>query len=289
MKSPMKSLLLSLFKRLAQLSLTLLNVIIVVTILAIGGLDHLTGYELSLSFLYLIPVAMAAWRLGWKPALGVSVFSAFIGLLAVLLGQQPFTYPFIPYWNALTRALIFATVGYLLAELRRALRYEHELALTDTLTGILNRRAFYNAVSTELARVKRHRHPATLLFVDIDNFKAMNDEKGQQFGDQLLENVAKTILKNIRAVDVVARLGGDEFAVLLPETGETGAKTLAPRLRWHLMAEMDKYAWPVTFSIGALTCREALGDVEETLRLVDQVMYDVKRTGKDGIAYAVMG
>ncbi|HNB54803.1 MAG TPA: GGDEF domain-containing protein [Anaerolineales bacterium] len=285
----MKASLISWFKLLDQLSVPMLYGTILVTVLAIGGVDHLTGYELSLSFLYLIPVSMAAWRLGEKASLAVSAFCAFIWLLAVILGGESYSYAWIPFWNAITRGLIFALVGYLLSELRQTLLVEQNLSRTDVLTGVLNRRAFHSAVEGELSRVKRFQRPATLLYVDIDNFKAINDEQGHQMGDQLLEVVAQTIMKNVRAVDTVARLGGDEFAVLLPETGEAGAKTLAPRLRWHLLAEMTKYKWPVTFSIGALTCRDALHDVEETIRLVDQVMYDVKRSSKDGIAYAVVG
>lgn len=285
----MKSSLVTWFKLLDQLPIPYLYGTIAVTALAIGGVDHLTGYEMSLSFLYLIPVSMAAWRLGHKPSYAVSAFSALIWLLAVLLGGEKYSSAWIPFWNAGTRGLIFALVGYLLSELRQTVLVEQNLSRTDALTGVLNRRAFLSVVEGELSRVKRFQRPVTLLYVDIDNFKSLNDEKGHYAGDQVLEIVAQTILKNIRAVDAVARLGGDEFAVLLPETGEAGAKTLAPRLRWHLLAEMAKYNWPVTFSIGALTCHESLHNVEETIRLVDQVMYDVKRSSKDGIAYAVVG
>lgn len=285
----MKTKFLNWINQLGQLPAPVLSTLIFLMALGIGGIDYLTGFEWSFSFLYLIPVGVTTWWLGRNPGLAMAFLCALIWLGAVLLNEQPFSVALIPYWNMLSRTVIFGVVSLLVAELHLALDFERSLSRTDPLTGILNRRAFYHMVALELARIQRNQRPATFLYIDIDNFKQINDERGHQVGDQVLERVAQTILKNVRAIDSVARLGGDEFGVLLPETGESGAKTLAPRLRWHLLAEMGRFDWPVTFSIGALTCLDSLHDVEETIRLADQVMYDVKRGNKDGIAYAVMG
>lgn len=254
----------------------------------VGGGDLVTGFDLSLSFLYMIPVAMIAWRLGRVPGVIGAILEAWVWLAVVLLEKQPFPSGFIPYWNAVSRGIIFMVVAVLVAEVRRLLDFERGLASTDPLTGALNRRSFYPIVAQEMARVKRYQRPTTLLYLDADNFKLINDEFGHQVGDQLLMRVAETITQNIRAIDTVARLGGDEFAVLLPETGEIGARTIAPRLYWHLKSEMEREGWKVTFSIGALICHNPTEDVETTLRRADLLMYDVKQVGKDGIAYAIL-
>ena len=110
---------------------------------------------------------------------------------------------------------------------------------------------------------------------------------GHYIGDCLLQAVARIIAYMIRPFDAVARLGGDEFAVLLPETNESAAQMIAPRLQQALLVEMRKDQWPVTFSIGALTCNQAPADCQELLRLADQLMYRVKNTSKDAIGYSV--
>ncbi|GAB4578643.1 MAG: hypothetical protein Fur0022_13790 [Anaerolineales bacterium] len=257
-------------------------------VLVLGILDYLTGFELSFSLFYILPVSVAAWTLSARGGYLVGMASALTWGVANLVAGQAYSSPVILVWNVLMRLGFFSFITFLLAELHEALAFERTLARTDALTGILNRRAFMEMLKVEIERIKRHQRPATLLYVDIDNFKTINDQHGHQAGDQLLEMVAQTILKNIRAIDTVARLGGDEFVVLLPETGETGAKTIAPRLRWHLLSEMEKGQWPITFSLGALTFRTPPEDIQVLIRQADQLMYKVKNESKDGISYAVL-
>ena len=103
----------------------------------------------------------------------------------------------------------------------------------------------------------------------------------------MLQSVAHTITRSIRTIDSVARLGGDEFAVLLPETPDQAAKVIAPRLQQALLGEMKNNHWPITFSIGALTCDRPPLDVQQLIKLADQLMYSVKNTSKDAIVYSV--
>lgn len=278
----------NILKFLGQLSLPIFLGLLVIVTFLVGALDLATGLDLSVSFLYLIPVSMVAWRLGRIPGMIGAVLEAGVWVAVFLLEGQKFFSNFIPFWNGVSRAIVFIVVALLVSEVRRLLDFEHGLASTDPLTGVLNRRSFYTLVEQELARVKRYERPATLLYLDADNFKLINDQFGHQAGDQLLTTVAETIARNIRAIDKVARLGGDEFAVLLPETGEIGARTIAPRLYWHLKSEMERAGWHVTFSIGALICHNPLAEVEATIKRSDQLMYDVKQMGKDGIAYAIL-
>jgi diguanylate cyclase (GGDEF)-like protein len=139
----------------------------------------------------------------------------------------------------------------------------------------------------EIARATRYPRPLTILYIDLDNFKSVNDHLGHVTGDGVLKSVAHTITRSIRTIDSVARLGGDEFTVLLPETPDQAAKVIAPRLQQALLGEMRNNHWPVTFSIGALTCYRPPLDVQQLIKLADQLMYSVKNTSKDAIVYSV--
>lgn len=261
--------------------------IVLLTILCLGLIDYLTGPEIAFSIFYTLPVSLAAWKLGENPGYFFSFLSGLIWMAGELLVQEGLSNYFIPFWNAVARTGFFLFTTYLLTEMRRVLEHERTLARTDPLTGSLNRRTFYDLLTLELARVERHQHPLTLLYLDIDNFKTINDRYGHLAGDRLLERVAHTITRNIRVIDIVARLGGDEFALLLPETDEAAARLIAPRLRQCLLAEMEAFHWHVTFSIGVLTCHTVPPSAEKTIHLADQLMYKVKHALKDDIRYAV--
>lgn len=172
------------------------------------------------------------------------------------------------------------------AFLARALSREHELAITDYLTGIANARAFHTALETEIQRLARYQHPFTLAFIDLDNFKAVNDIQGHDQGDQVLITVATYLQEHLRNTDVSGRLGGDEFAVLLAETPLDTAKEVLSKLHSHLNAAMQEKGWPVTFSIGALTCYDGVEKASSLIKIADNLMYDVKKSGKNNIKYA---
>jgi diguanylate cyclase (GGDEF)-like protein len=127
----------------------------------------------------------------------------------------------------------------------------------------------------------------TLAYIDLDGFKKVNDQLGHNVGDEVLRIAAKTLRAGVRRPDTVARLGGDEFALLLPQTDVAGAQTFLPRLREELLAAMRRNGWPVTFSIGALTCPTAPASLAEVVSEADELMYDVKRAGKNAIRYGV--
>ncbi len=262
--------------------------IILFIIFVVGILDYLSGVEYSFSLFYILPVSITAWTLGKNERYFICFFCGIVWLVADLQAGRTYSNLFIPYWNALIRAGFFIIVSSLLAELHHALQYERNLAHTDALTGLVNNRAFYTILSRELERFRRHRRPLTLVYLDLDNFKSINDTLGHQAGDKLLETVARTMNQTVRKVDTVARLGGDEFVILLPETDDAAVKILLTRLQWHLLAEMTRQDWLITFSIGVLTCRKHTPKVDELIQLADQVMYEVKHNGKDGIAYAVI-
>ena len=165
---------------------------------------------------------------------------------------------------------------------------EQQLARTDALTGLSNRRAFLEASSCELERARRSGQPMTVAYVDCDDFKRVNDLLGHAEGDQLLATVGTTLRGETRAVDAVARLGGDEFGLLLVDTDGPTAAALLHRLRVALVAAMREHGWKVGFSIGAVTFAATPATVDDMIGRADQLMYETKRRGKNGLRHEVV-
>jgi diguanylate cyclase (GGDEF)-like protein len=154
------------------------------------------------------------------------------------------------------------------------------LATRDDLTGLYNRRFFERELAQQLRLLGRQSGPAALLFLDLDEFKTVNDTFGHQTGDELLKHVAGALRGRLRETDVIARLGGDEFAVLLPLTDADHAGAVVDALQREFAqrpANIDGNAIPVRASIG-VAALEADLDVDAALRRADQAMYRVKRS-----------
>ena len=252
----------------------------------LGTIDYLTGFELSFSFFYLIPVSMAAWALGRKMGLAFSVFSATIWLTSNILSGQEFSSPFVGTWNTLLRFGFYAVVTTLLVELRSALEEERLLANTDPLTGALNRRSFNEIAEKKMIFSEVNKHPYTVVYIDIDNFKTINDRLGHAIGDLVLKTVVDTIQTQIRNTDFLARLGGDEFAILLTDIDQERARPIIERLQSALLEKMEKNEWDVTFSIGVLTVLSMPESADKLVSLTDALMYEVKSTGKNAIYFS---
>ncbi|MGE5307735.1 MAG: GGDEF domain-containing protein [Deltaproteobacteria bacterium] len=169
--------------------------------------------------------------------------------------------------------------------LLQALEREQMLASTDNLTGLANRRVFYELTGMEIQKSRRYNRPFSVLLMDVDNFKTVNDTMGHQRGDDLLITIGKGIRESVRTCDVAARLGGDEFAILLSEAGIETFETVIPRIRGKLKEYMQQEEWPVTFSMGVAAFKVPPENVDEIMRRVDSLMYSIKREGKDNIKF----
>lgn len=258
----------------------------VLLVAGLGYVDWLTGREASFAVFYLLPVSLAAWYLGRTPAVIVSGFSAVSWLLAEVTERpEPYSSAIVPVWNAGTRLVVFLVVGLLLAALRRALEQEHRLARTDELTGAANSRRFLEVAELELIRARRYGRPFSVAYVDVDDFKEVNDRFGHAVGDQVLSSAAAAMMAGLRATDLVARMGGDEFVILMPETDRDSAEKVADRLRDELDQSVRAVDRPVTFSLGVLTCERPPESVDRLVELADSLMYRVKRTGKNRVEH----
>ena len=154
-------------------------------------------------------------------------------------------------------------------------------ARSDPLTGLLNRRGFDAQMNHDLALARRSGRPLSIITVDVDHFKRINDTHGHDVGDQVLQRLAATLATRLRQSDVVARLGGEEFAVLLPDTDLEGARTIAQ----ELVDSQASLGYPVigglTISAGVSTLRGAEDTAQELLRRGDMALYQAKREGRN--------
>ena len=258
-----------------------------ILIAGIGVVDFLTGYELAFSLFYLFPVSLVTWFAGRNLGVVASVVSALVWLAADIASGHPYPNPAIYYWNSIIRFSFFVIVTLLLSALKNAHEHVKELARVDSLTGAINARFFSELIQLEIERSHRYMHPFSLAYVDVDNFKAINDRYGHSAGDKVLYTIVKHVRERLRKNDIVARLGGDEFAFLLPETDQAGAQATFSHIQKSLLDEMCSNDWPVTFSIGVVTCTTTPRSSDELVKQADDLMYSVKNNGKNGINYSV--
>jgi diguanylate cyclase (GGDEF)-like protein len=178
----------------------------------------------------------------------------------------------------------FANEVSIAIENARLFKEIQALATTDGLTGLYNRRHFYQLGDREYIRSHRYNRPLSLLMLDIDHFKNINDTYGHLVGDEVLKNVAQTCLVRVRGGDVVGRYGGEEFTILLSETNEASAVILAERLRETVSEtsfETEKGIVKVTISIGVASIDIDCTNLEDLFRHSDQALYAAKNAGRN--------
>ncbi len=271
-------------------SATLLWVLLALGTLAlVGYLDYITGPEIASSFFYLIPVAVAVWHTGKAFGIAISALSALVWLAADIMSGTQYSHMATTCWNGAIRLGFFLVVTILLFSLKRALENEQTLLRHDTVTTALNSRYFDEVLKDEIDRSKRYAHHFTLIYIGLDNFKKVNAVFGHKQGDSALWYCVATMAGILRRSDIIGRLGGDEFCCLLPETGFDAAAVAISRLLSALEKEMTMHKWPITFSVGALTFVKPPAQADDTIKLVDKLMCDVKRNGKNGVQHQLFG
>jgi diguanylate cyclase (GGDEF)-like protein len=254
----------------------------------IGAVHYLTGPELTLSLFYLLPIMLTAWYVGLVAGVVIAFCCAGLWLLADLTVIDAFRRPVIPIINETFRLLVFLIIAWITATLHKALLKQKVLANVDPLTRISNRRAFFDLAERELKRARRFNYPLSILYMDLDNFKCVNDDLGHLVGDELLCLVAQHIQGRIREIDILARLGGDEFCVLLVNSQPVASRKVTRKLQLEISELMHDRNWPVTISIGAATFLSLPGSVGEMIATADQLMYVAKKDQQLNIFHKII-
>lgn len=249
----------------------------------VGLVDYATGEEVRVFPLYSLPIAYFAWRSSRTRSTAFAGLTAAAWAMAHYLTGGRYSTPFVWPINIVAMFVAFETNALLVSELQSRLRAERDLSRKDDLTGLRNGRSFHEHGTLLLTVARRSGLPVTLAFLDLDNFKAVNDQLGHSQGDRALMALADVLGKHLRAGDLVARLGGDEFAILLPDTDHDAALTLLERIREHVSARMGQNAWPVTLSVGAASYSHPPATLEEAVHDADLVMFRAKATGKNRV------
>jgi len=267
-------------------------VLITAEIALIGFLDYIfgrlapaeIGHYISLDVLFCLPIIQTA-RLVSIHATRQSdqQTSTLVGITIALVWsavEAAIIWPNFPLnallLNVFTRSVVFTVIGRVVLKLWR----ERECAYHDSLTGLGSRSGFIEQFELEQKRSERSQRPYSILFIDIDQFKKMNDNFGHQVGDQALIVVADILRKSSRKADVAARYGGDEFLVLLPETNEKFCAIIVNRIEESAKKIFSDNAWPISLSIGRMTNIGMNKRVDEVIRLADEGMYKVKKMKK---------
>lgn len=251
----------------------------------LGLADYLTGNEINFSLFYLAPIVLVTWAVDQASGLFLSFLSGLTLLAAEIAASQTYTHPAVFVWNTLLNASFFILVTYLVAELHHARREEQLMARTDFVSGAVNRRYFDELLEMEIQRIRRYPNPLTLVYIDIDNFKRVNDLFGHKIGDDVIRCIAGELKSHLRSTDIIARVGGDEFAMLLPVTNLPEARIVLAKLRDSLHGEMERRNYPVTFSMGSVTCLAPPPSTEQVIMMADKLMYEVKNSTKDDVHF----
>ncbi len=241
--------------------------------------NAVTPSTIKLGLLYLIPVLLVTWFEGVFWGAAVTLATAVLRLV-IEIDQVPQDTTSVAVLNQLSFLAVAGIAMFGFRHIRRTQTLLEDLAIRDPLTLVYNARAFAERLGQELKRTRRYGRPLSVLYLDLDDFKRVNDSHGHQTGDAVLKLVADAIRRAVRQLDVVGRLGGDEFAVLMPETDGDLADAAAARLAKELR-DAFKGTPAVTASVGVVSCTRAEAGVDEVLRQADQAMYQAKRKGKD--------
>lgn len=249
----------------------------------LGCADFSISSDVSFSIFYLIPVTAAVFLSGRLLGLIFSVICALVWIAADISSGLNYHVWYVPVWNTLVRFGYFVFHTLLLNQLLTTISMIQEASLKDPLTKAANWRCFEQYSTELLQQAGRDNIKMTIAYIDVDNFKKINDSFGHGVGDEVLIQIAQIIQSQIRSQDMIARLGGDEFAVVLNNTDLTTSQEILNRIRHKTCQEMQARNWDVTLSIGAMVFSVLPVTIAPMLKMVDDLMYDVKKNGKDNI------
>ncbi len=239
----------------------------------------------NLTMFYLVPIMLVTWFGGKTLGVAVSIAASIFTMEPINLTTDKFYSISAALCNEVNLNLVFfLVIVFILSLLKISSKREKYFARIDFLTEIPNRRFFMEEAEREIVRARRYKHPFTVIYLDVDNLKLINDQFGHSEGDKLLQSLAQGLRSKTRATDVIARLGGDEFVILLPETDSGQAEFIVHRIQ-NISADFRQQnkEWPMQFSMGVVTFSTPPTSVDEILNISDKAMYSAKRKGKNHV------
>ncbi len=244
----------------------------------------MAGKGLRMGPFYMLPICLACWRISFRAGLSLgAVCAILLAIMSVSLTQIPVS---IALGNLAMNVASIGVLGGIVASFRHSVEHERRLASYDRMTGALTKPVFEQRAEAMLVAASAEGRPLLLTYLDLDGFKAINDQYGHEAGDEVLKRFALATRTALRREDCFGRIGGDEFAVLMPLHSTEAAQAMADRLHGRLTVALDDTA-EVTCSMGALIVPPQGGaTLKELMREADRLMYAVKKTGKDGLRVA---
>lgn len=252
----------------------------------LSAIDIWTGSEYSISIFYLIPITIAVFINGRSLGILFSFICAMTWIFSDLSSGTSYSSVSAIIWNTFVRLLYFLLHTIVLSWLLELVRLHREYSYIDPLTKAANWR-YFEVFSNERMKIAAQNQVCiSLTYLDIDDFKCINDAYGHATGDLVLVMVADIIRRDLRKNDLLARLGGDEFAILLHDADFKRSLEIMNRINQSVLDEMRKRDWHVTLSIGCIVFRTFSSDLGAMLRQADELMYEAKRNGKNTIRIA---
>lgn len=245
-------------------------------VLGVAWIDYAAGVQIRTFPLYFVPVTLVSMRVGKGAGLAFAILCAAAWQASNRLAGMAEASQGVGMVNTGVMLVTFVVVALLTAAQRSGLERERALSRTDSLTGLANSRGFYEAAAHEIDRSARYRRPLTVAYLDLDDFKAVNDRLGHAQGDELLVGVGRALRRGTRSSDLVARLGGDEFVILFPESDRPAAEAALSKIQSLLQAVVTRGRLSVSASIGAVCYAAPPADVDTLVREADRVMYEAK-------------
>jgi diguanylate cyclase (GGDEF)-like protein len=274
----------SIFDKRSSCTIYLLSLLIIALV---SALYVAAAESIELGPFYFFAILLASWYGSRRAGVVVALLST-AALMVVKAYVSHSAFGLLELFYIVSPYMItYVILAVLITNFRNVHRVEVTAADTDELTGIGNVRSFYADLANELLRSYRYQHVFSMAYIDVDDFKNINDTLGHATGDKLLIELADCLKSTLRRTDIVARIGGDEFVCLMPETAQDEAKSVFIKISSLLKSKMEDRGWPVGFSIGLVTFQTLPEDIKEAMEIADKLMYSVKKTKKDNIAYEV--
>jgi diguanylate cyclase (GGDEF)-like protein len=264
--------------------------LILLSITGVGWLDASVDPDVGFSLFYLVPVAVAAWRWGLGPAMAAACLAGVTRFISGLMGRGEGAFLLV-LWNSMNHLAVFMATGLFVALLRRErtrlaglLSRETENACTDPVTRLPNWRGLSEHLRREISRSLRHRVPLCVGYLDLDNFKKVNDRYGHGAGDKLLEKIGAVFTASIRPEDLAARVGGDEFVLVFNSPDPVAASRLGQRLIGKIESLGLEYpGCSLGASLGVACFHTPPEKPEELVSRADAAMYQAKNEKKGSV------